>query len=115
MKLQSLALSCLAFAGCGGEPEEAPAPRPRPVRVIELRELDPVGPLQLTGAVTAWSEEDVAFEVDGRVTWIVESGTNLVGRWEQDGTVLVEGDVLARLNTEPYEIRLALVLELIGH
>ena len=75
MKLHILALSCVAFAGCAKEAKEVPAPRPRPVRVIELREIDPVEPLQLTGAVTAWSEQGVAFEVDGRVTWIVESGT----------------------------------------
>ncbi|MEO0650090.1 MAG: HlyD family efflux transporter periplasmic adaptor subunit [Planctomycetota bacterium] len=73
---------------------------------MELREADPTGSVQLTGAVTAWSESDVAFEVEGRVAYVVEGGTDLAGRWEEDGEVRVTGDVLARLDTQTYEIRL---------
>ena len=104
-RLILLTLAALAPA-CGGEDEVVAKPRPRPVRVIELREMDPVESVQLTGAVTAWSESDVAFEVDGRVEWVVESGTNLEGRWEEDGDVQVEGGVLARLDERRYRIRL---------
>ena len=32
----------------------------------------------------------VAFEVDGRVSYVVESGTLLEGRWEEDGKVHAE-------------------------
>lgn len=100
-----LALATLASA-CSRESEVTSTPRPRPVRVIKLQSWDPVGSVQLTGAVTAWAESDVAFEVDGRVEWIVETGTNLKGRWEEEGEVLVEGDVLARLDPRRYQIRL---------
>jgi multidrug resistance efflux pump len=103
-RLILLALATLPLA-CRSD-EKADSPRPRPVRVIELREMDPVESVQLTGAVTAWSESDVAFEVDGRVEWIVESGSNLEGRWEEDGEVKVEGGVLGRLDGRTYRIRL---------
>ena len=33
----------------------------------------------------SWKEQDISFEVSGRVEWIVEMGTNLEGRWEEDG------------------------------
>jgi multidrug efflux pump subunit AcrA (membrane-fusion protein) len=74
------------------------------VTVLELREIDPVKPLLLTGVVDSWKEEDVAFEVDGRVSFVVESGTILEGRWEEAGKVRAEGDVLAVMDDETYRI-----------
>jgi len=96
-------LGCGLVAGCNQETETTKAPAPRPVAAIELREIDPVKPLQLTGSVEAWKEQDVAFEVDGRVAWIVEMGTQLKGRWEENGEVVVEGSRLALLDSSTYE------------
>lgn len=103
--LIAVCIVALAAGGCR-EPESDAAPTPRPVSVIELREMDPIQSLELTGSVKAWKEQDVAFEVGGRVEWIVESGTQLQGRWEKDGEVKVEGDQLARIDHSTYEATL---------
>ncbi len=89
---------------CAPEAPPAPAPRPRPVTVLTLTEFDPVKPLLLTGSVKSWKEEDIAFEVEGRIEFIVERGTNLTGRWAEDGEVKVDGDLLALLDTRTYRI-----------
>ena len=81
-------------------------PNPRPVKVLELREIDPVKPLQLTGSVMSWKEQDISFEVSGRLEWIVEMGTNLAGRWEEKGEVHVEGDLLAHIEERPFKFKL---------
>jgi RND family efflux transporter MFP subunit len=94
------------ITGCKKNKTADSSPAPRPVNVIELRELNPVKPLQLTGSVKSWKDEDISFEVDGRLEWIVEMGTNLEGRWEEAGKVHVTGDTLARLDKRSYQIRL---------
>jgi multidrug efflux pump subunit AcrA (membrane-fusion protein) len=60
----------------------------------------------LTGSVKSWKDEDISFEVDGRVEWIVEMATNLEGHWVEDNVVHVQGDVLARIDEEHHRIRL---------
>jgi multidrug efflux pump subunit AcrA (membrane-fusion protein) len=74
------------------------------VEVVELRQTEPATPLRLTGTVEPWAEEDVAFEVSGRVTFIEEPGTFLEGRWEEEG---LKGGLLARLDDKPYQVALA--------
>ena len=94
----------ILLASCG---KEAPPPEPvapRPVAVVELQKIDPVRPLLLTGSVESWKQEDVSFEVAGRLDYIVEPGTFLQGRWVEDGEVRVVGDVLARIDTREYDI-----------
>jgi multidrug resistance efflux pump len=71
---------------------------------MTLTEYDPVEPLQLTGSVKSWKEADVAFEVEGRVQYVVEQGTNLKGRWVEDGRVRAQGELLAVVDTRTYEI-----------
>jgi len=93
----------LAWAGCAdNEPPPAP-PAARPVTALALRELLPVESLQITGSVKAWKEQDVAFEVQGRVEWIIEMGTQVLGRWEEGDTVVVEGDQLAKIDPSSYQ------------
>ncbi len=94
------------LTGCGREDTTGTRPGPRPVNAIELSEINPVKPLQLTGSVMSWKEQDISSEVSGRVEWIVEMGTNLEGRWEEDGKVHVPGDVLAHIDKRPYQIKL---------
>ena len=101
-------LGCLLvltlLVACKDKAPPVTAPAPRPVTVIELKEIDPVEPLMLTGSVESWKEQDVSFEVEGRVEFIVEAATYRDGRWEENGKVTVEGEVLARIDSRTYEI-----------
>ena len=95
---------CLpALTGCA---EEKPPPReaPRPVTVVELKTIDPVKPLQISGSVRSWNEQSVSFEVAAPVSFIVRETTNLEGRWVDQGTVVTEGELLARLNDREFVI-----------
>jgi len=69
-----------------------------------MQEIDPVESLLLTGSVESWKEQDISAEVGGVVRYVVEPGTDLEGRWEEDGEVKVEGDVLARIDPREFEI-----------
>ncbi len=91
---------------CGKQQAVDTGPNPRPVKVLELAVIDPVKPLQLTGSVMSWKEQDISFEVSGRLEWIVEMGANLAGRWEEEGKVHVEGDILAHIEERPFKIKL---------
>ncbi|MEM1440882.1 MAG: efflux RND transporter periplasmic adaptor subunit [Verrucomicrobiota bacterium] len=97
-----LPLLTVLLTQCAKQEETAPESA-RPVTAIQLEESVPSSALRLTGAIKAWNEEDIAFEVSGRVTYIAEAGTYLLGRWTEDGTVIQEGDVLARIEPERYE------------
>ncbi|MHC5110458.1 MAG: efflux RND transporter periplasmic adaptor subunit [Planctomycetota bacterium] len=87
--------------GCRRETPSRPE-SPRPVVAVELAQTDPTRALRLTGVVESWAEEEIAFEVPGRVTYIVEADTDLEGRWVENGAVVIEGDVLARIDPAPY-------------
>ena len=96
-----LVLGIGSMTGC----KPAPAndnPAPRPVSVLQLREVDPIKPLQITGSVQPWQEQDVAFEVGGRMRFIAQQGTQLEGRWEEDGEVQVVGGLLASIDDDTY-------------
>ena len=95
----------LPLFACGQDDTPAPGASPRPVRVTTLREQAPLKDLTITGSVHAWKEEDVASEVDGRVTWIAEPGKQLQGRWIEANETVLEGDLLARIDVEPFTIR----------
>ena len=102
-----IVLSCVyMLIGCGKKETTDTGQDPRPVTVLELREINPIKPLQLTGSVNSWKDEDISFEVEGRVEWIVEMATNLEGRWKEGNVVNVQGDVLARLDERSYQIKL---------
>ncbi len=96
-------LATLALLGGCRQEREAPARGPRPVEVVELRVSDPTVPLRVPGVVRAWAEEDIGFEVSGQVVFVLLEGTRVRGRWVEGDTVLVEGDVLARLDPADFE------------
>ncbi|MHC4952489.1 MAG: efflux RND transporter periplasmic adaptor subunit [Planctomycetota bacterium] len=97
------ALAC-ALSACGDRSKPTPPDHPRPVKVMEVEEMSPLRPVQVSGSVTPWREEDISFEVSGRIEMIVDRQTNLSGRWKVGSTVREKGDVLAKIDTEPYEI-----------
>ncbi|MCD4824714.1 MAG: HlyD family efflux transporter periplasmic adaptor subunit [Phycisphaerae bacterium] len=98
----SIFASCtIVLPSCSKKPPPKP-PTPRPVKVVKLQAVNPSHKLQLTGVVEAWSEQDIAFEVPGRIDYIVEEGSLLKGRWVKAGKVINKGDVLATIDQETY-------------
>ncbi|NOZ23752.1 MAG: HlyD family efflux transporter periplasmic adaptor subunit [Planctomycetes bacterium] len=56
----------------------------------------------------AWKEQEIGFEVKGRVQWTIEEGEKVEGRtYDQEGNALTEGTVLARLDTTRYELAIS--------
>lgn len=94
----------IAACACGDRSPPKPPVLPRPVTVMELGDRAPLRPVQVPGSVVAWREDDVAFEVSGRIVKMVELGTYREGRWLEGGEIKRHGQIIARVNPEPYEI-----------
>ena len=94
----------LFLAGCSGD--EAPEERaPRAVSYVALQLSEPGTGGRLTGTVESWKREDIGFEVAGRLLSIVEPGVDIEGRtFDEEGNLLLEGTVLAKLDMERYRI-----------
>ena len=101
----TVALILGATTGCEREPSATTAAKSAvPVEVMTLRESNPARRQRLTGAVMPWKQEDVGFEVAGRVEWVVEEGAELVQSKNSDGDSSGRGaSVIARLDSAPYE------------
>ncbi len=70
----------LGLCGCGQEASSAP----RTVRAVNVMVLKQTGPgrdnkLRLTGSVESWKEEEIGFEVAGRVEAFVDVGQDVEG------------------------------------
>ncbi len=91
----------LWLVGCNRK-EPTRADSPRPIVAVELKASRPDQSLRLTGVVQSWSEEQIAFEVSGRVDFIVEAGDELVGRWVEGDDVIRPGDKLASIDSSGY-------------
>lgn len=100
----TLAAACM-LQGCA-DTQPPPEPLPTPVAVIPLRITDPSVSERIPGVAQPWAEEDLAFELPGQVTFVVENGTELQGRWIEDGVVNAPGQIVARLETEQYDAAL---------
>lgn len=67
------ALICVLFSvGCNRESKKIPDPSPRPVSVVELNSFEPSAPELVSGVVGSWKTEQIGFEVEGRVTYVIE-------------------------------------------
>ncbi|MCA8995694.1 MAG: HlyD family efflux transporter periplasmic adaptor subunit [Planctomycetaceae bacterium] len=97
-------------AGCTFQGEKTVPPRqPRPVTVFTLQQTDPASPLRRTGSVTSWKVEDIGFEVGGRIEFIIEPGTDVVGPTVEDGAntfVPESGTLIARVDAARYQAQL---------
>lgn len=94
----------IAACACGDRSPPKPPVLPRPVTVMELGDRAPLRPVQVPGSVVAWREDDVAFEVNGRIVEMVEAGTYREGQWREGGEIKRSGEIIARVDPEPYEI-----------
>ena len=100
-------VSMTILLGCRQE-VVIPKKMPRPVSALVLEKTDPTRRLRLAGAVKAWKEEDVGFEVSGRVGWTIDEGAEVQGRTrDENGELLTEGTILARLDSDRYKARVS--------
>ncbi|NQV27920.1 MAG: HlyD family efflux transporter periplasmic adaptor subunit [Rhodopirellula sp.] len=100
----SVFLLAAIICGCSRETESvAPAKAPRPVSVIRLMESDPARSLSVTGIVGSWKTEEIGFEVSGRVQYVIEPETNVMGT-ARNGTA---AQPLARLDVARFETAVA--------
>lgn len=82
-------------------------PSPLPVGVVTLEFLSPSIDMTVPGIVRSWAEQDVAFEIAGRIEFVIEAGAEVSGRWQEGDEVLLEGDLLARLDPSDFEAAVA--------
>jgi len=72
-------VSCVILMGC--QPETVlKTNTPRPVTTIPLKGSSDGRVNTVTGSVGAWKQEDLAFEVSGRLATVIERGRNIEGR-----------------------------------
>lgn len=85
-----------------------PPPDPEkvfPVTTFELREFQPANAAALTGSAEPYRQEEVGFEVSGRILQVRDVGDDLVGRaYDEDGTVVQQGDEIGRLDDTRYRL-----------
>lgn len=96
----------LAAVGCRSDEADTPESQVVPVTVVALEQRNPAGEQWVTGAAHPWKEEDIGFEVGGRVVEVVEPGISVLGPeslpGQEQGATL-----LARLDDRRYRQRVA--------
>ena len=93
--------------GCTREEKTYPEKSPLPVTIIQLQQSSPVSQRLYSGAVRSWKTEEMAFEVNGRVKWVVEPGKSIEGRkFRTDGTLLSKGTQIAELDQDRFQTAL---------
>ena len=99
--LWSLAVLATA-AGCGQEIDPSTMPT-RPVTVIELSQQDFARERTLTGVVDLYREEDIGFEIGGRVTMVLNEGLEVRGpAFNEQGDLIRQGDPIAAMESARY-------------
>lgn len=96
-------LTVLAItAGC--DQDIGPSTMPtRPVTVIALSEQDFARERTLTGVVGLYREENIGFEIDGRVTTVLNEGLEVRGPvFNEKGDLIRQGDPIAAMESARY-------------
>ncbi len=99
-------LLLLLFTGCNKTSKET-AKIPRPVKITTLELISPEKILQITGISSPWREEELAFEINGRLERIVYEGLRVEPLSDVlDGKIVMRGQELAVLDSERYQANL---------
>ncbi len=69
-----------------------------PVAVVSLERTMPQSDRVYAGSVRSWKVEDITFEVEGRVEWVLEPGTQIEGPIYKSNGELSPGTQIAQLD-----------------
>jgi len=95
----------LLVPACNREEGVALDDLPRPVRVMTLEKTNPADELILTGSAESWKQENLSFEIRGKVEWVIDIDTDVVGEADDNnGRRITDGTVLARIDDADYQI-----------
>ncbi|MFA9476097.1 MAG: efflux RND transporter periplasmic adaptor subunit [Filomicrobium sp.] len=104
-------LCCLPvlIAACerpdAGEGNEAQYP-PAPVTIYKLVERDFTRDARLTGSVGLYRQEDVGFEVGGRLLFVLDLGKEVEGpAYDEAGQLVRQGEVVAKIDDTRYRLK----------
>ena len=101
IRLWSLSVLAIA-AGCDQEIDPSIMPT-RPVTVIQLSQQDFARERTLTGVVDLYREENIGFEIDGRVTTVLNEGLEVRGpAFNEHGDLIRQGDPIAAMESARY-------------
>lgn len=97
-----ICLTTLLLAGCEDVDVKRTIPT-MPVTVMELAIGNVARERELTGVVSHYREQQVGFEVDGRVTAVLDEGIEVRGpAFDESGKLLREGDPIAVMEGSRY-------------
>ena len=100
-----LAASGLAACGSAGD-EPAPDMDVVPVTTQELSETAYENTRRLTGSVGLYREEQIGFEVAGRIISVLDEGFEVDGpAYDESGRLVRAGEVIATLDRTRYELQ----------
>ncbi|MEM6474342.1 MAG: hemolysin D, partial [Planctomycetota bacterium] len=105
----ALGLSLVPFlSGCGSPEDDTPERRPRPVVTEIIKRQTPPDAALVTASVGSWKTEEIGFEVQGRVEFVVEENTPIEGRiFDADDQPVSSGTPIARLESERFALQVA--------
>lgn len=93
----------LLQAACTQEAAQSSTMRSYPVTIIKLLKQDFSREMALTGVVDLYREEDIGFEVDGRVTMVLDEGIEVRGpAFNERGEIVRQGDTIAAMEGTRY-------------
>ncbi len=90
---------------CGsGKTEEALQPA-RPVTYLTLAKRTPISESLVAGSVESWKRETIGFDVNGRLRFVKDRGTNVQGPATDDaGNILQQGTLVAEVESPRYKV-----------
>merc|ERR1711976_141324 len=104
-----LGLCLVFFCGCEqakveeSKTNESPT---TPVKVITLSKKNPSLDLRLTGTVDTWKQEEISFEVGGKIDYVIDGGADVQGALKNiKGEIIKQGTILAKLDKKIYQLR----------
>ena len=103
----ALLIAASLLVACGPDGEDSDAIMDVvPVTVQELSETDYGRDRRLTGSVDPYREEQIGFEVAGRIISVLDAGFEVEGpAYDERGRLVTSGEVIATLDPTRYELQ----------